>query len=490
MLKKSSRIIPVEIRPEMRIKILDDEKLEKIHQATLTVLKEVGVRFPCEKALKVFAEAGAKVDFKSKNVRIPSDLLMDALAKAPRSYTMASRSSPDLDLYLDGTKTYLGTDGTGIATVDLQTRKRRASTKKDVAMMALISDYLPSVSFYWPLVSAQDTPSEVIPLHELEASFTNTEKHVHIISCVEEKTAHYAVEMATLIAGDSKTLRKRPPLSLDVGAVTPLGQDKGALEAALTFAKAGAPVGFGAMPSMGSTAPASVAGAMVVGNAETLSALCLIQLAYPGAPVYYSFLPEMINPHTGGCLASALQKPMLYAGGVELGHYYNLPVMGYYGATDAHEPDRWQTGKDNTIDALLVCLHGPELLPDFGLLEAYTLLYPEKILFDNEIFNSVKAISEGVRVDSETLAIDEIIAVGPGGHFLNREYTRKKLRELWQPGIIHQWSPKDRDFHNPQDAAVEKIKWILKNHRPKPLDEKVKRELKRIMKSAEEELCS
>jgi trimethylamine--corrinoid protein Co-methyltransferase len=76
----------------------------------------------------------------------------------------------------------------------------------------------------------------------------------------------------------------------------------------------------------GVTAPASVAGAMVIGNAEILSALCLIQLTSPGTPVYYSFLPEMINPHTGGCLASALQKPLLYAGGVQLGHYYNLPV--------------------------------------------------------------------------------------------------------------------------------------------------------------------
>ncbi|GAG09622.1 unnamed protein product, partial [marine sediment metagenome] len=206
MFKKSNRIIPIHIKPEMRIKILDDEKLEKIHQASLTVLKEAGVRFPSEKVLKIFAEAGAKVDFKTKNVRIPSDLLMDALAKAPRSYTMASRGSPDLDLHLDGTKTYFGTDGTGTATVDLETCKRRASTKKDIAMMALISDYLPSVSFYWPMVSAQDVPPEVVPLHELEASFINTEKHVHIISCVEEKVARYAVEMATLVAGDSNTV--------------------------------------------------------------------------------------------------------------------------------------------------------------------------------------------------------------------------------------------------------------------------------------------
>jgi len=289
MFRKSSRIIPVEIKPEMRIKVLDDEKLEKIHQATLTVLKEAGVRFPSEKALKIFADAGAEVDFKSQIVKIPPDLLMDAIAKAPRTYTMASRRDPDLDLHLDGTKTYLGTDDTGTATIDLETRKRRASTKKDVAMMALISDYLPSVSFYCPMVSAQDVPSEVILLYELEASFINTEKHVLIMSCVEEKIARYALEIATLIAGDSRRIRKRSPLFLFVATFAPLGQDKGALEAALTFAKAGIPVGFEASPSMGSTAPVSIAGAMAVGNAEILSAL------YPGAPVFYAFMPEMIK---------------------------------------------------------------------------------------------------------------------------------------------------------------------------------------------------
>ncbi|GAG41496.1 unnamed protein product, partial [marine sediment metagenome] len=153
MLKSSSgaSISAIQVRPEMRIKILDEQDLEKIHQATLKVLEEVGIKFPSEKALKVFAEAGAKVDFKTKNVKIPSDLLMGALAKAPRNYTFASREDQSLDLHFDGTKTYFGTDGTGTKTIDLETRKRRASTKKDVEMMAIISDYLSSISFYCAL---------------------------------------------------------------------------------------------------------------------------------------------------------------------------------------------------------------------------------------------------------------------------------------------------------------------------------------------------
>ncbi len=297
--------------------------------------------------------------------------------------------------------------------------------------------------------------------------------------------------MATVIAGSSEALRKRPVLDCFVCTIAPLGQDKGGIESALVLAGAGIPVGFMAMPSLGTTSPASMASAMVIGNAEVLSAMCLIQLAYPGAPVYYSFIPGVANPYTGGFVLGAPQKTVLNAAGVQLGHYYNVPVLsGAFGATDAHEPDRWQAGMEVSRGPLSVCLVGADFSVGLGLLETFTLLYPEKILFDNEIFNSVKAITEGVRVDSETLAIDEIIAVGPGGHFLGREYTRKKLRELWQPGIVHQWSPEKRDFCNPRDAAVDKIKWILENHKPKPLDEKVKEELKRIIKTAEKELCS
>jgi len=166
-----SEIIPIEISPEMRITVLNREKLEMIHQATLTVLEETGVKFPSEKALQILGEGGAHIDRRENLVRFPSDFLMNALSNAPRAYKMSSRGSTDTDMYLDGKKTYFGTDGTGTTTVDLETRQRRASTKKDVEITALISDYLPSISFYWPVVSAQDMPSAVIPLHELEGEY-------------------------------------------------------------------------------------------------------------------------------------------------------------------------------------------------------------------------------------------------------------------------------------------------------------------------------
>ena len=483
-----ARISPIAIKPDMKIKALDDQEIEKIHAATLVVLHKTGVRFPCEKALGIFAQAGADVDFKTEVVKIQPDLLMNSLAKVPAEFVMGSRGNQELDVNLDGTKIYCGTAGTGTATVDLETRKRRPSVKEDIAMMALVSDYLPSISFYWPMVAARDCPTEIIALHELEAAFTYTEKHVHIVSCVDEKSAQYAVEMVGAIAGSKERIKARPPLSLIASPISPLNHDIGVLEAALVFAGAGLPVGFAAMPVLGTTAPASIAGSLVQGNAEILSSICLLQLAYPGTPAFYPLFTAMMNPFTGGISVSSETKYLFYAVTVQLGHYYNLPVMTGYGGSDAPDPKGWNVGKDDAIDAFFSCATGPDMAPGLGLLEGYTLLYPEKLLLDDEIYQSLKFMTEGFHLSDEALAIDEIMQVGPGGHFLDRDSTLKNIRELWQPGISHQWSPEKQDFFDPQEAALEKTKWILKNHKPRPLDEKAVYELKRIIKTAEDDL--
>ena len=474
--------------PNRKIEILAEQEIEKIHEDTWIVLDKTGVRFPCQRALDIFAQAGADVDFNTEIVKIRPDLLMKTLAGAPAEFVMGSRGNQMLDVNLDGSKIYCGTSGTGTATVDLETRRRRPSVKQDVAMMAHISDYLSSIGFYWPMVAARDCPTEVIALHELEAAFTHTAKHVHIVSCVDEKSARYAVEMAAVIAGNKERFKARPPLSLIASPISPLNHDIGVLEAALVFAEAGLPVGFAAMPVLGTTAPASIAGALVQGNAEILSSICLLQLAYPGAPVFYPLFTGMMNPFTGGISVSCHSKYLFYAATVQLGHYYRLPVMTGYGGSDAADPKGWKVGKDDAIDAFFSCATGPDMSPGLGLLEGYTLLYPEKLLLDDEIYRSVKFMAEGTLADGGAPATDEIMAVGPGGHFLDRDFTIRNVRRLWQPGISQQWSAAKQDFRNPQKAAIEETKRILKTHKPKPLDEKVTDELKRIIQTAENEL--
>ena len=221
------------IAPAYRLRILSDEQLSQLKAATLEILHNVGVHCPSEKALAIYAEHRAEVDFGSQIVRLPPDVVQEAMSHAPRFYTMGARS-PAFDLRLDGTVMYCATDGCGTETIDFLTRKRRNSVKDDVAKMARVSDYLSSVGFYWPMVTAHDHAATA-PLHELDASFRNTVKHVQSETVMDEATARYALEMAKVIAGDDATLRERPPLSLLVCCIAPLGQDEGGMEAALVF---------------------------------------------------------------------------------------------------------------------------------------------------------------------------------------------------------------------------------------------------------------
>ena len=256
------------ISSHQKINVLSPSELETLKNGTLQLLSEVGVSFPTKKALTIFAEHGADVDWENEIVRIPPDLVKKAMANAPRSFVLGGREKR-FDLTLDGKVSYLTTDGCGVHVIDPETREKRASQKADVAMMARVGDALPAVSFFWPMVSAQDF-GKTAPLHECHAGLTSTLKHVRGGTTVHPELAPAIVEMATVVSGSEAERRLRPPVCANICTIAPLTQDAHGIETALIYAEAGIPQSFMAMPTMGSTAPASVLGAIVQGDAEVI----------------------------------------------------------------------------------------------------------------------------------------------------------------------------------------------------------------------------
>ncbi len=472
------------IVPAYHLHVLGEEQLAQLRSATLEILDEVGIHCPSQKAMALYAEHGARVDFDNQIVKLAPDVVLEALSHAPRFYAMGARS-PAHDLKLDGKATYCATDGCGVETIDFETRQRRTSVKEDVAKMARVSDYLSSIGFYWPIVSAQDHPATA-PLHELDASFNNTVKHVQTETVMDERMAHYAVEMARVIAGDEATLRRRPPLSSLICTIAPLAQDEGGMESALVFAGAGLPVGFMSMASAGSTAPATLAGTVAVADAEIVAAMALIQMAHPGAPVYHSMMPGIMHPRTGGFLTTAWEAELLYAVGVELAHMWGVPTLAGIFGTDAQVPG-WQQAADSGSCLLLLALLGAETGSGLGLLESCTLLYPEAIVLDTDIYHRVRIDLAGFDTSSEALALDVIKEVGPRGHFLRQRHTRTHLRRRQFSDLVVQILP-EGGYREPVEVAREKVRWILENHYPEPLEEVQQVELKRILLAAEGEL--
>jgi trimethylamine:corrinoid methyltransferase-like protein len=465
-----------------RSELLTPDQLTTLRQGTLRLLAEVGVHFPSRRALSIFAEHGAGVDWEARIVRIAPDLVERAMSTAPRSFVLGGREAR-FDLLLDGSRSYLCTDGTGVHVADLETGQMRPSCKADVAMMAQVCDALPLVSFFWPPVSAQDY-GPTASLHQCHAGLTNTLKHVRGGMAIPLPLASYVVEMATVVAGSEETRRRRPPICANICTIAPLAHDCDGVETALVYAEAGIPVSFMAMPTMGSTAPATPLGALVVGDAEVVSGMVLLQLAYPGAPVFHSIIVSLMDPRTGGYIGEVPIPIALMA--VQMAHAWGVPSLGG-GSVSSDAPDvGWQSGMEAGLGASMIPLAGAEICGFLGLLDGAMVLHPEQVILDNEVCQNTYDLFHGFEFDEADMALDVIATVGPRSHFLRQKHTRRRIRDFRLSRLLRQKAPDGR-LRDPRQVALEEFKRIHETHQPQPLPEEVLLELDRILDAAERE---
>jgi len=475
---------PIEpIEPAFRQRYHSDEQLDRLKQATLDILETVGVRFQSAKALDVLQAAGAEVDRATEIVRFPPALVLEAMANAPRRFGLGARDA-SCDIAVGDGRTYCTTDGCGIEIVDFATRERRRSTKADLADVSRLQDALSSISFWWPTLSAGDC-GETAQLHELGAGWTNTVKHLQGM-VNGEREARYAVEMATVVAGSAEELRRRPVLSDLIGTISPLVVDKDAIEAALVFAAAGVPVAWVTMPTLGTTAPATKAGAYALGSAELVAATVVLQLASPGAPVLHSTMQSWADPRSGDFVSFPLDG-RARALGTELAHHWGVPAESATCGTDSPVPGTWQAGVEEALDLVQAAQEGSDLLPSIGLANVYTLFYPEHLILGDDIYHRARYAVMDIDLDDEEIALDAIAEVGPSGHFLGNRHTRRHMRDAVKPAITHQPGP-DGAFREPIDVARERAEALWREYQPVPLEEDKAAELARILGAADAEL--
>jgi trimethylamine--corrinoid protein Co-methyltransferase len=490
----------IRFTPKERRTPLSLDQLDTLRQATLEILANVGVVFPSETALDIFSDCGASIDRDSRRVRIPADLVARALSTAPHSFVLAGREER-FDLHLDGTSTHICTEGVGTRVVDIHTGQVRSSRKDDVAMMARVVDALPLIGFFWPPVSAQDFPSTA-PLHECHAGLTNTLKHVRGATTMHPVLARAAVEMATVLAGSAEARRRRPPICANICTVSPLAQDPVGIEAALIYAEAGIPVSFMAMPTAGSTAPASSLGALVQGEAEVVGALVLLQLAYPGCAVMHSNLVSIMDPRTGGYIS---EVPFHFEPIVsQLAHVaWGVPDLGGAALSSDSSGIDWVSGLRAGMGAALLSSDAADICGYVGGLTAgATVLCPEFIILQHEALMRAHAWFADLHFDRADLALDVIADVGPGGHFLAHRHTRKHLRDsrlwLWQstvrsesvarPEGVSADRPVDSAPSAAQTAAKAEFLRLTLEHAPEPLPDDLLAELDAILASTDRQV--
>jgi len=482
------RILPIDTT-HLRLQALGPADVERIHRASLELIETVGVRFPSPRALDILEANGAAIDRERHIARIPGHVMEKALRRAPSEYALCARDDPALDLLLDGRHAYLAVDGTGIEVLDPYTGDRQVSTKQGVADAMRVADYMEEIALVWPPVSAQDCPQETRGLHELEAIWNNYAKHVQTETVLTAREMGAALEMAAAIAGGRDQLRRRPVLSVMQCTISPLAHDGGSLEAALLAAEAGLPVAFMTMASCGFSGPAALAGNLAVGNAEVISGLALLQMAFPGCPVYYAAAQTAMDARSGAYTGGGPEDYLFGAATNQLADFYHVPLsMGAF-ATGAKQPD-WQAAFDNVFAGLMPVLSGAEILKGAGMLYGSRIFSYEQLLLDCEIYSAMRAVAGGIPVSDETLALDVIKAVGVGGNFIAHKHTRQHIADLWQPRFIDRrpYSAWEADHQGAREWANQKARWILENHQPAPLDGRLSAELSRIIATTEQEL--
>ena len=449
-------------------------ELDAIHEATLRILADVGVTFPGREAQHLLAAAGATVDTDSGLVRIPSRLVEDALAAAPRDVLLAGRD-PELDVLCDGSDVHLTLDGTGAYTLDHRSGERRPSTMQDLADATLVADAADEVGVVWNIVSAADAPPNTQVLNELVAILTHTGKHIQgEVQRAEE--VPFVMEILAAAAGGWDPAR--PFFSIVYCPVPPLQHEPEMLGAGIALAREGVPMCVYSMGLAGATAPVTLAGAVAQANAEILSAVVLFQLVRPGVGCIYVADTGVMDMRAGAYAAAAPESVLITQAMVGLARRYHLPVMATGFTGDANEAS-FMSGSDAGMTALTSALMDPDLLCGAGMHDGAQMLSLPKILLDCELFRQCRRVRAGLTVDAEHLMEDVVAAVGPGGHYLRARETRQFLRrgELHAPRLLQRepfeaWNgarTAETCRSAEEQRAVAAVEEILATHRPLPL---------------------
>ncbi|MEI6727815.1 MAG: trimethylamine methyltransferase family protein, partial [Actinomycetes bacterium] len=355
------------VGPRRPLRILEQDDVERIHEASLDVLANVGVMFHSQRALDVLEAHGAIVDRETTVARIPATAVEEAVSTLPRTFTLGGRT-PEFDLPIDGEHVYLASDGcaTFVREADGTVRP---STRQDVYEAARVVEDLPNLSATSALVSAQDAPNESRVLHEFDACMRASRKHSIVVSIKDAAEAKPLIRMAEAVAGGSAELKDRPTFSVILCTVSPLHQERFGMELAFELAEAGIPLMLYPMPILGATAPVTPAGTAVVNNTEILAAVTAVQLACPGARIVHAGGPTALFMRTGSYFANVPEALMLRAAQAQMAARYGMPAGLGWGGTKAKQPEA-QSAYENTTGMLLEFLAGADFLFGAGLLDS------------------------------------------------------------------------------------------------------------------------
>ncbi len=464
-----------------RLQILSDDQKETLFLSALEILQSTGVRVDNDEGLELLAGAGACIG-KNRRVYIGSNLVEDALVKAPRQITFYDRLG-ERALRLGGTEVYYASQIDSLFFFDPFTRDRRPLVRSDTRLGAVVCDALPNIAMISPSAPYDDVPGELgYTIGHKEILLNSTKPLMH--GMLDLASLKDVAEMAALVRGGWDELARRPYYLHYAEPFSPLTHSVDGVAKLLYCVERGIPVIYTPMTMSGSSAPVTAAGTLVSLMAESLGGFVMAQLKRPGAPVVFGGVPTIMDMSSMISSYGAPEMHLWSAAMSEMAQYLHLPVMSTAGCTDAVTFDQ-QAAAESAISCLMAALSGANLVHNIGFMEAAASASLELIVATDEFIGMIRTIMGGVEISPETLALDMIDQVGPSGNYMGEQHTVRHFREHWQPSLMtrhsyDQWVAEGKLTMG--DKANARVLQIIKEHKPEPVPPELVAELDKMEK--------
>lgn len=473
-----------------RFEVLDRNEIDEIDDATLTVLERVGMIIHEEEARNMLRKNGASVDDKTKLVKIPRGLVKEGVSKAPGEFTICARD-PKYNVRTTCDVTYFEPMIGRLNILDSRTGVRRRTTLADLDNLMRIANAMPNFQLLHSgamMPHIEGVSDSVSHVYGYLSGVNNAQKVVKGTGR-GRKRSDDCIRMASVLAGGMESLKKTPYIFTTCNTIAPLQLGADMTEGLIEYARHGQPVDVASEVQSGATSPVTLAGSLVIQNAEVLCGILISQLVNPGTPVFYGTCGGIMDMRTGNIALGTVEAGLINAASAQLAHHYGIPCRGTGATTESKVLDM-QAGYEKTITLLTAALGGINCLFYPGVVEHALTISLESLVIDDDICGMVSRLIRGITVDDRHLAVDVIENVGAGGHFLGQKHTMDYLtQEHYFPTLSDRKERKDWEKDGARelkDAAAERVRQILEEHTPMALEPDKLKELNQIVKEVEE----
>lgn len=455
-------------RQTPQFRVLSDAQCRELYLATLEVLSNVGVQVPNAEALALLAEAGARVE--GERVRIPAYVIQDALAATPRTFTLWGRD-PARAIHVAPDRVHFGPGLTNTFFVDPETGEPRPARRGDAALTARVADALDNIDYVMGLALLGDVAPELASVYEFAEMVANTGKPIIAWAHSPENVADM-FRIASAVAGGGEALRRRPIFALFSTYPSPLKHAGSDLANLLWAADHDIPVIYLGGPTVGLESPFTGASGLLLHLAAALSGLAIVQLKKRGAPMAIGGVPSPMDLRTARPAYGSPEMSLHSAAAADVARYLGVPFMGTAGASESKLLDS-QAAIESALQVLLSALSGAALVHDIGFLDCANIGSLELLVMNDEIIAMAKRILRGVEVNRETLMLDLIAEIGPGGEFLTEPRSAQLARrEVWVPTLMDRqpyaiWEQQGKTAM--EDRVRARLRHLLATHQPPPL---------------------